>query len=42
MTIEEFRRLETAYAPPIAPTLDAVTLVCDVVALKLARKRREP
>jgi NADH oxidase (H2O2-forming) len=42
MTIEEFRRLETAYAPPIAPTLDAVTLACDVVALKLARKRREP
>lgn len=42
MTIEEFRRLETAYAPPIAPTLDAVTLACDVVALKLARKRRVP
>ncbi len=42
MTIEEFRRLETAYAPPIAPTLDAVTLACDVVALKLSRKRREP
>ncbi len=41
MTIEEFRRLETAYAPPIAPTLDAVTLACDVVALKLSRKRRE-
>jgi NADH oxidase (H2O2-forming) len=41
MTIEEFRRLETAYAPPIAPTLDAVTLACDVVALKLTRKRRE-
>jgi hypothetical protein len=38
--VEEFRKLETAYAPPIAPTLDAVTLACDVVALKLARKRR--
>ena len=38
--IEEFRKLETTYAPPIAPTLDAVTLACDVVALKLARKRR--
>jgi len=42
MTIEEFRKLETAYAPPIAPTLDALTLACDVVALKLVRKRREP
>ena len=42
MTIEEFRKLETTYAPPIAPTLDALTLACDVVALKLTRKRREP
>ncbi len=42
MTIDEFRKLETAYAPPIAPTLDALTLACDVVALKLTRKRREP
>ena len=42
MTLDEFRKLETAYAPPIAPTLDAVTLACDVVALKLSRKRREP
>jgi NADH oxidase (H2O2-forming) len=42
MTIEEFRKLETTYAPPIAPTLDAVTLACDVVALKLGRKRRDP
>jgi NADH oxidase (H2O2-forming) len=41
MTVEEFRKLETAYAPPIAPTLDALTLVCDVVALKRARKRRD-
>jgi len=37
---EEFRKLETAYAPPIAPTLDTITLACDVVSLKLARKRR--
>jgi NADH oxidase (H2O2-forming) len=40
--VEEFRKLETTYAPPIAPTLDAVTLVCDVAAMRLARKRREP
>jgi NADH oxidase (H2O2-forming) len=38
--VDEFRKLETAYAPPIAPTLDTVTLACDVVALKLQRKRR--
>jgi NADH oxidase (H2O2-forming) len=38
--VDEFRKLETAYAPPIAPTLDTVTLACDVVALKLGRKRR--
>jgi NADH oxidase (H2O2-forming) len=42
MTVEEFRKLETAYAPPIAPTLDTLTLACDVVALKLSRRRREP
>ena len=39
MNVETFRKLETAYAPPIAPTLDAETLVCDIVSLKLARKR---
>jgi NADH oxidase (H2O2-forming) len=39
MNIEKFRKLETAYAPPISPTLDAETLVCDIVALKLNRKR---
>ena len=38
--VEDFKKLETAYAPSIAPTLDALTLVCDVVSLKLARKRR--
>jgi NADH oxidase (H2O2-forming) len=37
--IETFRKLETAYAPPIAPTLDAVTLVCDIVSKKLSRNR---
>ncbi len=39
MDAETFRKLETAYAPPIAPTLDAVTLACDVVSLKLARRK---
>jgi NADH oxidase (H2O2-forming) len=39
MNVETFRKLETAYAPPISPTLDAETLVCDVVSIKLNRKR---
>jgi len=38
MDIETFRKLETAYAPPIAPTLDATTLVCDMASMKLSRK----
>ena len=37
MNIESFRKLETAYAPPIAPTLDAETLVCDIISKKLNR-----
>jgi NADH oxidase (H2O2-forming) len=41
MSVDDFRKLETAYAPPIAPTLDVVTLACDVVALKRGRKRRD-
>ena len=39
LDVETMRRLETAYAPPIAPTLDAVTLVCDIVSMKLSRKK---
>ncbi|KYK20851.1 NAD(FAD)-dependent dehydrogenase [Thermoplasmatales archaeon SM1-50] len=41
ITVEELRKLETAYAPPIAPTLDSLTLACEIVALKLTRKRRD-
>ena len=40
MNIEEFKKLETAYAPPIAPTLDAITLACDAVSLKMNRRQR--
>jgi len=40
MNIETLRKLETAYAPSVAPTLDAVTLVCDIVSIKMNRKRR--
>ena len=38
LDIETFRKIETAYAPPIAPTLDAVTLACDVISAKLRRR----
>lgn len=38
LDIETFRKLETAYAPPIAPTLDAITLVCDIVSKKIKHK----
>jgi NADH oxidase (H2O2-forming) len=37
MNIELFRKLETAYAPPIAPTLDVMTLVCDIIMKKIKR-----
>lgn len=40
LDIETLRKLETAYAPPIAPTLDAETLVCDMAFMKIARKKR--
>lgn len=39
MDIETFRKLETAYAPPVAPILDAETLVCDIVSMKLSRRK---
>jgi NADH oxidase (H2O2-forming) len=38
MNIEMFRKLETAYAPPIAPTLDVITLVSDIIMLKINRE----
>jgi len=39
LNIETFKKLETAYAPPVAPTLDAVTIACDKISMKLSRKR---
>jgi len=38
LDIETFRKLETAYAPPIAPTLDSITLACDIISAKLRRR----
>ncbi len=37
--VEKLKKLETAYAPPVAPTLDAETLACDIASLKLSHKR---
>ncbi|MFW6120378.1 MAG: FAD-dependent oxidoreductase [Petrotogales bacterium] len=37
--VEDFKKLETAYAPPIAPTLDTLTLACDVASLKFIRRK---
>ena len=39
LDVETFKKFETAYAPPIAPTLDAVTLACDIISAKLSRRR---
>jgi NADH oxidase (H2O2-forming) len=39
MDIDKFRKLETAYAPPIAPTLDVITLVCDMIIMKKNRNK---
>lgn len=38
MDIETFKKLETTYAPPVAPTLDVETLVCDIVSMKINRR----
>jgi pyruvate/2-oxoglutarate dehydrogenase complex dihydrolipoamide dehydrogenase (E3) component len=40
MDVDEFRKLETAYAPPVAPTLDVVTLTADIAFMKLQRKKK--
>jgi NADH oxidase (H2O2-forming) len=39
LNVETIKKLETAYAPPVAPTLDAETLACDIASLKLLHKR---
>ena len=41
INLDTFRKLETAYAPPVAPTLDVVTLAADVAAMKQERKNRQ-
>ncbi len=39
MDVDTFKKIETTYAPPIAPTLDVETLVCDIVSMKINRGR---
>jgi len=39
LDISTFRTLETAYAPPVAPTLDVVTLAADIAMMKYQRKK---
>ena len=40
MKVEKLRKLETAYAPTIAPTLDAITLACDAAYIKLKHHKK--
>ena len=40
MNVQDMKKLETAYPPPVAATLDVLTLVCDVAFLKLIRRQR--
>lgn len=37
LDVEKFRKLETAYAPPISPTLSIETIVCDIASLKIKK-----
>lgn len=38
MTVGDFLKLETCYAPPVAPTLDAITLAADAANIKWKRQ----
>ena len=39
MTVHDFAKLETAYCPPAAPTIDVITIACEAVRLKLDRMK---
>jgi NADH oxidase (H2O2-forming) len=38
MTLDEFMKLETCYAPPAAPTLDCMTLAVDAALMRWKRR----
>ena len=40
MTADELSKVETAYCPPAAPTVDPITIACEAAKLKLARAPR--
>jgi NADH oxidase (H2O2-forming) len=37
MTVDDLSKLETAYCPPAAPTVDPITIACEAAKLKMAR-----
>ena len=39
MTVHDMAKLETAYCPPAAPTVDVITIACEAARLKMARAR---
>ena len=39
MTAHDFAKLETAYCPPAAPTMDVITIACEAVRLKMERMK---
>ena len=39
MTVHDFAKLETAYCPPAAPTIDVITIACEAVRLKMDRMK---
>jgi NADH oxidase (H2O2-forming) len=42
MTVHDFAKLETAYCPPAAPTIDVITIACEAVRLKMDRMKPAP
>jgi NADH oxidase (H2O2-forming) len=39
MTVHDMAKLETAYCPPAAPTVDVITIACEAARLKMARAK---
>ncbi len=39
MTVHDFAKLETAYCPPAAPTMDVITIACEAVRVKMRRAK---
>jgi len=40
MTVQELAKLETAYCPPAAPTVDPITIACESAKIKLVRGKK--